>query len=266
MTIVRSGDVEITAETIGDGEPPLVLVHGYIGSRDDWAKVAPKLAKQRRVITFDHRGHGDSTNVGDAAAYTFDNLVDDLETVIDTLGPAPVHLLGHSMGGVVAQRFALRHPESLKSLILMDTAAETTGGIPHDVIDALVATGRTDGMAVVAELILAYVEGLGQHASEHDKARARAKFSVLDVEAVGAFGAELGSYPSMLGELSALELPVTVIVGENDTGLRDAADKLATAIPGATLVVIPGSGHSPQEDDPAAWLAAVEEHLTRAAQ
>jgi pimeloyl-ACP methyl ester carboxylesterase len=266
MTVVRSGGVALVADSIGAGDPPLVLVHGYVGSRDDWTKVAPELARHRRVITFDHRGHGESTNVGDPSAYTFDMLVGDLEAVIDAIGPAPVHLLGHSMGGVIAQRYALRHPEALKSLILMDTAAETTGGIPTEVIDALVATGRTEGMAVVAELILGYVEGLGQHASEEDKARARAKFSALDVEAIGALGAELGSYPSMLGDLTSLDLPVTVIVGENDTGLREAADKLAATIPGALLVVIPSAGHSPQEDDPAAWLAAVETHLARGAQ
>jgi pimeloyl-ACP methyl ester carboxylesterase len=68
----------------------------------------------------------------------------------------------------------------------------------------------------------------------------------------------------MLDRLASLDVVTTVIVGENDTGLREAADKLAATVPGATLVVIPGAGHSPQEDQPTAWLSAVESHLARA--
>ncbi|HVV75727.1 MAG TPA: alpha/beta hydrolase [Mycobacteriales bacterium] len=265
--IVRSGGVELTTYVQGEGEPPLVLVHGYIGSHVDWDLVAPALASSRRVITYDHRGHGDSTNAGNAAAYTFDKLVDDLESVVDALGPGPVHLLGHSMGGVVSMRYALRHPDALASLVLMDTAAEPMGGLPSEAIDGLVAVGRTSGMAAAAEIMVAFAAELGDRAlDDAAKARALAKFSLLDVEAVGAFGAELGCYPSMLGALAALELPTTVIVGENDTGLRGAADSLAATIPGAVLVVIPGAGHSPQEDAPEAWLAAVEGHLARASQ
>lgn len=265
MRIV-SGDIELAAGVVGSGVPPLVLVHGYVGSQIDWAGVVDSLASRRRVVTFDHRGHGDSTNVGEASAYTFDALVGDLETVIDQLGPAPIHLLGHSMGGVVAMRYALRHPEALTSLILMDTAGETMGGIPIEAIDALAAVGRTSGMEAAAEIMVAFAAELGQHLDEDRKAQARVKFAKLDVEAIAAFGAELNSYPPMLEALAHLDMPTMVIVGENDTGLRDAADKLAATIPGATLVVIPDAGHSPQEDNPSAWLAAVETHLERAAE
>ena len=262
---VTSGSVELATDVRGAGDPPLVLVHGYLGGLTDWSGVVEDLAAHRRVITYDHRGHGDSTNVGDVSAYTFDALVADLERVIDSLGPAPVHLLGHSMGGVVAQRYALRHPDNLRSLILMDTAGETMHGIPMEAINALAEVGRTAGMGAAAEVMVAFAAELGQGFDEETKAREQVKFGKLDIEAVAAFGAELNSYPPMLDELSRLNVPTTVLVGENDTGLRAAADKLAATIPGATLVVIPGTGHSPQADDPAAWLAAVEGHLARAA-
>jgi pimeloyl-ACP methyl ester carboxylesterase len=85
----------------------------------------------------------------------------------------------------------------------------------------------------------------------------------MDVEAFAAFGSELGTYPSMLDELAGLRCPVTVVVGENDHGLREGADAMAARIPGATLVVIDGAGHSPQEDDPDTWVAAIERHLRR---
>ena len=78
-----------------------------------------------------------------------------------------------------------------------------------------------------------------------------------------AFAEELGSYPSMVERLDEIACPVTVIVGENDTGLRASADTLATGIAGAELIVIPDAGHSPQEDQPDAWTAAVLAHLAR---
>ena len=85
----------------------------------------------------------------------------------------------------------------------------------------------------------------------------------MDVDAFEAFGRELRAYPSMRDRLGELTMPVTVIVGEGDTGLRGAADILAAEIPGARLSVIAGAGHSPQEDRPSAWLDAVNEHLGR---
>ncbi|CAO5151902.1 AB hydrolase-1 domain-containing protein [Frankia sp. AiPs1] len=108
----------------GDGGL-LVLVHGIAGSAEDWAAVAVDLAASRPVVAYDHRGHGASGWApGGRQQYTFDLLFADLVRVLDALGPAPVHLLGHSMGGVIALRYALEHPRRLRSLILVDTAAE----------------------------------------------------------------------------------------------------------------------------------------------
>src|SRR4030095_15713287 len=100
----------------GSGEPPLLLVHGFTGSVLDWADVLPSLAEQRRVIAYDHRGHGDSPNTGELGTYTIDQLVADLEDLVDDRGLASFHLLGHSMGGVVALRFVLAHAERVRSL------------------------------------------------------------------------------------------------------------------------------------------------------
>jgi 2-succinyl-6-hydroxy-2,4-cyclohexadiene-1-carboxylate synthase len=90
------------------------------------------------------------------------------------------------------------------------------------------------------------------------------KLSNMDVEAFDALGRALGAYPSMLERLGAeVSVPVTVIVGANDVGLRPAADALHGAIPASELVVIPDAAHSPQEENPAAWLGAVQAHLAR---
>jgi 2-succinyl-6-hydroxy-2,4-cyclohexadiene-1-carboxylate synthase len=92
-------------------------------------------------------------------------------------------------------------------------------------------------------------------------ARVESKFARMDPEAFIALAGALGEYPSMVERLGEISCPTTVIVGANDTGLRGSADVLAAGIPGATLVVIADAGHSPQEDQPEAWTAAVQHHL-----
>ena len=259
-TVVRDG-VELRVDELGTGEPPLVLVHGFTGSHIDWDPVAPALAADRRVVMFDHRGHGDSTNTGDAASYSFAALVDDLDAVVrDTAGGGPIDLVGHSMGGIVAMRYALDHPAAVRSLVLMDTGAAPAGNlVPF--LAPMVAKGRSDGMVAVADAMANFMKGTDM---EGQVERVRTKITSMDVEAFAALGRELGDYPSMVEELPLLRCPVTVIVGENDTGLRASADVMAEAVPGAELSVIEGAGHSPQEDDPAAWLVAVQKHLARA--
>jgi pimeloyl-ACP methyl ester carboxylesterase len=205
-------------------------------------------------VSYTHRGHSGSPR---AATYTFDGLVADLEAVIDELDLAPLHLLGHSMGGVVALRYALAHPERLASLVLMDTFAEPAGGIPTEMMDGLMARVRAEGMDAMVELAAGFTK-------PELVERGAQKLRGMDPEAFCALGTELRSYPSMVGRLGELTMPVTVLVGAKDTNLVPPAHLMADAIPGAVLEVIADAGHSPQEDRPDEWLRVIGEHLERA--
>ncbi|HZQ83980.1 MAG TPA: alpha/beta fold hydrolase [Acidimicrobiales bacterium] len=270
MGKIASGDVELEVHDQGSGAPPLLLLHGFTGSSLDWTDVVGDLSTDRRLVTYDQRGHGDSTNTGDPASYTIDALVTDLAAVVDQLGLAPFDLLGHSMGGIVAMRYALARPDTLRSLILMDTFAAPTGGIPATWIDFVVGQARESGMTAVAEMFLSYIDQapnadqLTPERREELAGRLRYKLTHMDIEALDQLGRGIGTFDSMLDSLGGIRMPVTVIVGENDAGLREPADLMAKTIPGAVLEVIPASGHSPQEDNAAAWLAAVRGHLGRA--
>ena len=247
----------------GSGDPPLLLLHGFTGSSLDWLDVVDELAGARRVVTYDQRGHGDSTNTGDASSYTFDQLADDLAFVIDDRELAPLDLLGHSMGGIVSMKFALAHPDQLRSLILMDTAGAPAGTIGAAFIQMVADTAREKGMEGVAEMMVRFLEQQPTPPRPAVIDRIRRKMTSMDVTAFSAFANELNEYGSLLDGLARLALPVTVIVGENDAGLRAGADDLAATIPGAELVVIPDAGHSPQEDNPTAWLGAIKGHFER---
>ncbi|MFI5044383.1 MAG: alpha/beta fold hydrolase [Acidimicrobiales bacterium] len=260
-TIAVNG-VELAVDDRNPDSPaiPLVLVHGFTGARIDWTDVIDDLARDRRVVAWTHRGHGDSTNTADPSSYTFEQLKDDMVAVTDELGLGRFHLLGHSMGGIVSQRYVLTHAERVASLVLMDTLGEPSDGLPRAWIDQIVATGRTEGMGRVGELMAQFA---GEDPAIAD--RVRWKHSNMDVEAFDALGTELTLFPSMLDELgSTVSVPTTVLVGENDIPLLSFADALHGAVAHSELVVIPDAAHSPQEENTDAWLGAVRNHLERA--
>ena len=258
------GSITLAVDDRGAGDAtPLVLIHGFTGGRIDFMDVIDDLAADRRVVVWDHRGHSDSTNTGDAAAYTFDRLTADALAAVDALGLERFHLLGHSMGGVVAQQFVLAHPERVASLLLMDTLAEPGSVIPQECIDKVVGIGRAKGMAAVAELMRA--ASPPSVALEADRPRIldrnAYKLGHMDVEAFGALATELRTFEPLLPRLGAIACPTTVLVGELDVPLRDQADRIAAAIDGARLDVIAGAANCPQEERRDAWLAAVRRHL-----
>jgi pimeloyl-ACP methyl ester carboxylesterase len=245
----------------------LVLVHGFTGGRVDFADVIDELATDRRVIAWDHRGHADSTNTGDPATYSFARLARDAAAVLDQLGVDRIDLLGHSMGGVVSMTYALDYTDRIRSLVLMDTGATPFTALPQAWLDQALATGRGEGMAALGDQMAAMAESTSMvpaAARARSIERLRAKHAAMDVEAFDALGHQLRTFEPLLERLAdELHCPVTVVVGEHDIGLRAKSDVMASAVPGAELVVIPDAAHSPQDENPEVWLAAVRAHLAR---
>lgn len=99
--------------------PPLVILHGLFGSARNWQSMAERLAEQYRVFACDLRNHGDSPW---APTMSFAEMADDLEALIEEKGLAPATVLGHSVGGKTAMLTALRHPEVVDALIVVDIA------------------------------------------------------------------------------------------------------------------------------------------------
>lgn len=273
MPAATINGAEIVYEDHGAGVRPLVLAHGLTGFRDDFREQLPALAALGRTIVYDHRGHGESANTGDAATYSFAQLVADLDALLDALDIEACDLLGHSMGGMIALRFALARPQRVASLVLMDTAARTPDGMLRAPFAAAGAIARSDGMATLAALLRARM------ADEPDRPAAERRLeaawgevywerrwrrlTAMDPEAFAELTLELVDQPPLTGQLGELRCPTTVIVGDEDVGFLRPSEELAAAIPGAELVRIPDAAHSPQIENPAAWLAAIAGHLRR---
>jgi 3-oxoadipate enol-lactonase len=253
--------------------PTLVLCHGFTGSSHDFSEHIDALAASRRVVSVDHRGHGQSTKTKTLEGYSVEQLSSDLAAFIEAVGDGPVDLLGHSMGGRMSLHVVLDRPDLVHSLVLMDTSAWSFVP-PDDNIRALVrawieafdpSQGMPDKLGPFGPED-ALIEGAMPATWLAEKQRI---FSGMDAYAVKALGSALmvdmdQGETSLRADLPSITCPTTVIAGEHDHPLVDQAPELAAEVADGRLVVIPGAYHSPQLTHPEPWRAAVEGHLARA--
>jgi 2-succinyl-6-hydroxy-2,4-cyclohexadiene-1-carboxylate synthase len=265
---VRVRGIEIETEEAGHGERAFVLVHGFTGSRDDWLEQMPRLAAFGRTLAVDQRGHGGSTNTGDPDGYLLEELVADLDAALTALDVPRCDLLGHSMGGMVAMRFALAFPERVHSLVLMNTAARPFRFLPPPILEASLGLVRGRGMRALAGVIRQgaatrppsarrCAEAMGERFWE----RVETKLAGMDPAAYEGLGGR--HHAGVVDRLGEIACPTLVLVGEEDTVFLAPADELEKGIPGARRVTIPAAAHSPQLENAEAWLAAIRGHLER---
>lgn len=290
---ISLGDVEVaytefdddTYDGEGDGDEahspasedsPLVLLHGLTGHRDDFATVLPRLRERHprlRLLAPDLRGHGDSTWNGDASSYTFERLVDDLGRFLDGLGVARCHLLGHSVGGMIALRFALAHPTRLASLLLVSTAPFAPDGYSVELFEKTGAIAAARGMPFLQSLVEQRARGAEASSTPAEPAIARwsgawwphhrHRYRSMDPVAYRELGLAMVRQVPLGPRLGELALPVGVIVGAHDAAFLSGADALAQGIPGAIRVDAARAGHHPHREDEEVWLDAVSAHLAR---
>jgi pimeloyl-ACP methyl ester carboxylesterase len=272
---VKLGDVEIEWERTGSGDRPFVLVHGYTGSRDDWADVLPALAELGPTVTLDQRGHGGSTNPGTPAAYSLEQLVLDLSGFLDAMGIERCDLLGHSMGGMVCLRLTLAHPGRVASLVLMDTAAGPIASGVRKIFEIGGKIAREQGMAALfAAMQTQMTEDPNRPAAARRAEEAmgparyweriRAKIEAMDPEAFATLGPLLADHDGVEDRLAEIRCPTTVVVGAEDVAFLAPSRMLEAQIRGARRVEIPDAAHSPQIENAEPWLATIRDHLARA--
>lgn len=257
MPRVTHDGVELSYEIHGDGAP-LVLVHGFTGDATDWRHQVAAFSSGYRVLVVDLRGHGKSSAPEDPAAYTVDRMSHDVEAVVADAGIGRYHLVGHSMGGGIAQEIALRSPERLLSLTLEDTADVFE---VRDGMDMMRQFAAQNGMAAIAEFTSRVPL---PNMSDERRSEVAARMAAMSLDAFLGAAAALTAWQGTATRLGSIGSPTLVVCGELDAALLEASKRLAAGVPGASYAVIAGAGHSPQEERPDEFNAVLARFLKNA--
>jgi pimeloyl-ACP methyl ester carboxylesterase len=251
QSVIRVNDVDINIVDSGQSSPALVFLHYWGGSSRTWAPAIAELSKTHRCVAIDFRGWGQSGK--GAEVYDLETLADDVAHVIAKLGLTEYVIVGHSMGGKVAQLLASERPEGLKGLVLVAPAPPTALPVPQEQRQGMMAAYRVrEGAEAVIGILAA--RPLSDALREQ----------VIEDTLCGAAGAkqawpEVGMVQDITGQASKIAVPVHVIVGgadniESEASLRKA---FASVVPQAEFVVLDGVGHLAPLEATAELVAAI---------
>jgi pimeloyl-ACP methyl ester carboxylesterase len=284
MATAKANGIEVTYEVAGDpADEAVLLIMGLGGQLTMWEEpfVDELVRRGRYVIRFDNRDVGRSTwfdeaGVPDLATgfttgefptppYTLEDMADDAAGLLDELGVERAHVVGASMGGMIAQTFALRYPERTTSLtsIMSTTGAPGVGAPQPEVAQALFFSGTPTARDEVIRAGIAAHRLIDSPGYPFDEARVGGLVAASYDRAFHPPGVArqllaVATQDDRTAPLSGLRVPTLVIHGEDDA-LVDVSGGRATAaaVPGATLWLVPGMGH----DLPPALFAEVAERI-----
>lgn len=251
----------------GDG-PPVVLLHGFTGSSESWIALRAALDDHFRVITVDLPGHGESSSPADPSRYAVQRFIEDLDVVWEKASIGKAALIGYSMGGRMAVRFALAHPERVSSLVLESTSP--------GILDEVARQARIKSDAALAYTIQAagierfvdYWEGLSLWDSQKSLS-AEKRFALRsqrlsnnsDGLANSLRGAGAGDADPVHAQLAALRMPTLIIAGFFDHTYVSHANFMTSAIASSRLEIIQDAGHAVHFEKPDVFAAVVRRFL-----
>lgn len=256
----------------GDG-PPLLLLHGFTGSSDNWAGLIDALRDDYRLIAPDLPGHGQTTERDPLPpqAYTMPAVTRDLVALLDHLNLQRAHLLGYSMGGRLALYLALQRPERWRSLIMesaspgLRTARARAERVAQD--EALASFIERVGMEAFVDRwealpLFASQKQLPSAARQaHRAARLRNRPDGL-ARSLRRMGT--GAQPSLWERLPQLALPALLIAGALDHKFVVIAHQMAAVMAQAQPAIVPHAGHTVHLEQPAAYAQQLGRWLATA--
>jgi pimeloyl-ACP methyl ester carboxylesterase len=249
--------------------PPLVLVHGFGVTSRFWEATVRALDARYRTIVYDARGHGQSGVPDDLAAYDETVFVEDLRALLDYLQIERAAVCGISMGGNIALRFGMIHPERVQGLIV---GAPGTGSDDAKAwrrrCEVLGRLLRDRGVDSFADATLTS-STVARFVAQGPEARGWLREQLTSNSAEGLLRTVLGEQatrPSIYAleeQIRALRVPLLVIVGEHDEASIKPSRFLAEHAPSAELAVMAGAGHLTNIEQPEAFAALVDGFLSR---
>lgn len=246
-------------EVRGDGPETVVFAHGLLWSGAMFERQVDALEGRYRCVTFDFRGQGRSEVA--PSGYDMDTLAEDAAALIEAFGCAPCHFVGLSMGGFVGMRLAIRRPELLRSLVLLETSADPEPPESARQYRLLNVAARWLGLGLVADRVMPIMFG-APFLTDPARADLRAAWRerLVANHRVGITRAVQGvvEREGVYDQLDRVTVPTLVVVGEEDVATPPPkAERIAARIPDAELVVLPRAGHTSTVEEPEAVCAAL---------
>jgi pimeloyl-ACP methyl ester carboxylesterase len=268
MHCLGSGGLQLYYEETGAGTPVL-FVHEFSGDHRSWEPQVRYFSRRYRCVAYAARGYPPSDVPEDPSVYSQDQAVDDLLVVLDHLSIDRAHIVGLSMGGFTALHCGLRYPERCRSLAI--------AGVGYGSTPEPDGTWRTDAES----LARFYAEDARSAAAAHAIAPGRVAFQVKDPRGWREFADQLAQHPgigasnTMRGiqaqrpnlydlrdQLSVLQVPLLVIVGDEDDPCLEPGIYLKRTVRTAGLAVLPRSGHTVNLEEPASFNELVQDFIT----
>ena len=253
----RIRDIEVYFETQGKGEP-LLLIHGLGSSTEDWEPQVADFASHFRVITYDVRGHGRTDKP--RARYSIRQFSDDAAALLQHLEAGPAHILGISMGGMIALQLAVDHPKMVKSLTIVNSGPELVLRTWRQriAIYSRFAIVRLMGMRKMGEMLATRLLPGPTHAAARD--------TFVERWARNDPGAYLRALRALIGwsvtsSLGSIAAPTLVLTADQDYTPVIFKEEYTAKVPGARLVVVPDSRHMLPVERPAEFNRAALDFL-----
>lgn len=240
----------------GDG-PTALLVHGFPLDHRMWLdQIGPLAGVGRRIMAPDLRGHGRSGWAGDVS-HSPDLFADDLAALVEVTASGPVDVVGLSMGGYAALALWERYPALVASLTLVDTRPGADTPAAREGRDEVIAGVVANGRGPLVEQMTARLLAAG--APVIVRARLRTMIEEQPFEGIVADLAGMRDRRDRTGLLARISVPTLVVVGSEDVVTPPSeAEAMASAIPDARLVVIPGAGHITPMEAPGSFNAELQ--------
>ncbi len=256
MPMIRAAGADLFYDLAGPADAPVVAFSNSLGTTHAmWDAVVAALSGRYRCLRYDTRGHGRSPATGPV---TIESLADDLAGLLDALGIARAHVVGLSLGGMIAQALAARRPDRVDRLVLVATAAHLA---PPEAWHERARLVRAQGMGAIVDAVLGrwFTPGVTPERVEP----VRKAFLATDPEGYAACCEAIAAM-DLRGALGAIRAPTLVVAGADDPATPPVlAEAIRAGIPGAEKVVLPAA-HLIAVERPEALAAHLSAFLDRA--
>lgn len=266
MPTARINGVELYYEETGEGFP-LIFSHEFAGDYRSWESQVRFFSRRYRVITWNYRGYPPSEVPSDPAAYSEEQLVEDLYGLLRHLGIDQAHIAGLSMGGAVALKLGIAHPEVCRSLVIAGTGS---GSVDHEqfVREATIQAERFEREPQRAFELYARGPGrlpllrkdprgwreFAEQLAQHSPLGSALTFRGVQIKRKTIF--------DIADQLPSVQIPALIMVGDEDEPCLEPALLMKRRLPNAGLVVLPKSGHAINLEEPALFNQFLLDFLT----